>query len=57
MSHPYTIREIARQAGVSEAMVDRVLNHRGGVRPNTVNRLAHELGFSGWRRPRSRRDS
>ena len=26
MAHPYPIREIARQAGVSEATVDRVLN-------------------------------
>ena len=39
MPHPYPIREIARQAGLSEATVDRVLNRRAGVRQSTVDEV------------------
>lgn len=35
MPHRYKVREIAQQAGLSEATVDRVLNQRPGVRANT----------------------
>ena len=47
-----TISEIAREAGVSPATVDRVLNERDGVRARTrevVLQVATELGYFGPR--------
>ena len=31
-----TLQDVAREAGVSVATVDRVLNRRPGVRPKTI---------------------
>ena len=36
-----TIKEIAALAGVSRGTVDRVLNDRGAVNPETVSQLTH----------------
>ncbi|MEV6483278.1 LacI family DNA-binding transcriptional regulator [Streptomyces sp. NPDC051576] len=43
MGHPFPIREIARQAGLSEATVDRVLNGRGGVRESTEREVRQAI--------------
>ncbi len=43
-----TIKEIALLAGVSRGTVDRVLNHRGSVNPETaekINKIARELDY------------
>jgi len=37
--HPFRVREIAAQAGLSEATVDRALHGREGVRPSTARQV------------------
>lgn len=43
MRHPYRIREIAAQSGLSPATVDRVLHARGGVRASTVREVEQAI--------------
>ena len=43
MGHPYRIREIAVQAGLSERTVDRVLNNRGQVRESTAREVQQAI--------------
>ncbi|MEV4709050.1 LacI family DNA-binding transcriptional regulator [Actinoplanes sp. NPDC049316] len=43
MKHPYRIREIAAQSGLSPATVDRVLHRRGGVRESTVREVEQAI--------------
>lgn len=43
MTHRFPIKEIARQAGLGTATIDRVLNNRGNVSPQTRNRVAVAL--------------
>jgi LacI family transcriptional regulator len=43
MTHRFPIKEIARQAGLGTATVDRVLNNRAYVSPQTRNRVATAL--------------
>lgn len=41
--HPYRIREIAEQSGLSLATVDRVLNERPGVRASTAEEVRRAI--------------
>ena len=48
MNSRITLLDVAREAGVSSATVDRVLNDRGGVRSRTrevVLGVAQRLGY------------
>ena len=44
-----TLKDIARQAGVSLATVDRVLHNRAGVRPDTVRRVKEAVERNAFR--------
>lgn len=41
--HPYRVREIAQQSGLSEATVDRVLHDRAGVRESTRSEVRQAI--------------
>lgn len=43
MTHRFPIKEIARQAGLGTATIDRVLNNRPNVSPQTRQRVAIAL--------------
>ena len=43
MTRSFLVKDIALQAGTSVATVDRVLNHRGGVRSHTVRRVEQAI--------------
>lgn len=43
MTHPFPVKVVALQAGVSVATVDRVIKQRGGVHANTVRRVMQAL--------------
>jgi LacI family transcriptional regulator len=54
MASPTTIADIARQAGVGTATVDRVLNKRPGVNAETVQRVMQVVAELGSPPPRGR---
>lgn len=43
MAHRFLVKDIALQAGLGTATVDRVLNGRGGVRQQTADRVHHAI--------------
>lgn len=43
MTHRFPIKEIARHAGISTATVDRVINNRANVSPQTKTRVAQAI--------------
>ncbi len=43
MAHPFALKDIARQAGVGLATVDRVIHRRGGVRLATERRIRQAM--------------
>src|SRR5437868_15164986 len=43
VSAALTLKDIAREAGVSVATVDRVLHSRPGVRPDTIRRVQETI--------------
>nr|WP_315238028.1 LacI family DNA-binding transcriptional regulator [uncultured Albidiferax sp.] len=43
MSYPHLLKDVASQAGISLATVDRVMNQRGGVRQHTIRRVEQAL--------------
>ena len=53
MTGTFRVREIAAQAGLSEATVDRVLHGRGGVRASTVEEVHQALPGPIMARPSS----
>ena len=43
MAHRFLIKDIALQAGLGTATVDRVIHRRGGVRQQTIGRVEHAI--------------
>jgi LacI family transcriptional regulator len=54
VANTFRVREIAAQAGLSEATVDRVLHQRGGVRASTVDEVHQAIADLGRQRSQLR---